>query len=401
MTMSLPELRLAPEYQCHPLWVEGTDGIRNVDTAALHLPADLAADIDRWAARYQEGYDPTDPLASGFADPGEEAAWDEEGRALWRRLRDQLGDRYRVRYFSPRAGWLEPDAPDADPTTAGAAAGGDPVMALLSSPRARDRLEGLKRLEQQGGPVEAALPLLDDDAPYLFAHAGRGYIAEVRADALVTVQTLYRLAGRRPDFGPVTVRKAMPQDDAFSQAASIVQALPPEQREALRARVDAHLAARVRPEPFETPACRAYCTLQLLGRIRYERQEVDPVTLLTPLQAEVAASQVRSDRPRPHLRFGTADRPLGWFYRQDGRWVEDLAETPEAPRIRRFLRSFTTSDHGELPRVVGAAEGAPRHNPDGSLVLDGTVPRDVADPAEYLASLAAFLDGLVPCELVR
>ncbi len=275
------------------------------------------------------------------------------------------------------------------------------IAALLRSARARDRVEGLARLEHAGGPVDSALTLLADDAPYLYAHAGRSFIAEVRADALLTVQALYRAAGRRPDFGPVTLRKAMPAQDAAAQAASILEALPPEQRSALLERVDAHLDAQVRPDDFERSACRSYCTLQLLGRVRYQQQAVDPVTLLTPLQAGVAATQVRTERPRPHLRFNGPDGPVGWLFRRDGRWVDDLAESPAAPRIRRMVRSFATADHGELPRVVGAAEGHPRRNADGSLVLDGTVPRDVADPFEYLASLAAFLDGLLPCELVR
>lgn len=271
---------------------------------------------------------------------------------------------------------------------------------LLRSPCARVRLDGVQRVAAAGGPVADLLPLLGDDAPYLFAHAGRGFIAEVRADALVAVQDLYRLTGRSPDFGPVTLRRAMDAEDAQAQASDLLAAMQPAAREQLLARVDLDLAERVQPQAFESSACRAYRVLQELGRVDYVRQQVDPVTLLTPLQSQVNISQVQSQRPRPHLRFDGAEGAVGFLYRDGSRWVQDFSEAPEARRIKRMLGSFMRAERGQLPRVVGAAEGKPSKNADGSLVIDGTVPRDVADPADYLASLAAFCEGLFPCELV-
>lgn len=276
-----------------------------------------------------------------------------------------------------------------------------PDVALLASSCARARLQGIERIAAAGGPVELLLPLLEDDAPYLYAHAGRGFLAEVRADALVAVEDLYRAARREPDFGMVLVRKAMPAESALGQASMLLSALPQDQAEAILAQAEADLALQVQPQPFEHEACRAYRVLQLLERVPYERQRVDPRTWLTPLQAQVHGTQVVSDRPRPCLRLGTADAPLGWVYRRDGQWVQDFSESPDARRAQRMVGSIMRAEGGQLPRVVGAAEGAPRRSGDGSLVLDGTVPRDVADPFEYLASLAAFCDGLFPCELQR
>ncbi len=278
----------------------------------------------------------------------------------------------------------------------------DPTdLDLLDSNSARTRLEGIRRIAEAGGPVAPLLPLLEDDAPYVFNHAGRPHIAEVRADALVAVQDLYRRAGRTPDFGPVTVRKAMPADDARSMAHSLLSALPEDVRRDLLARVDEDLGKCVQPQPFEVAACRAYCVLQALGRVPYLQQEPDEKTLLTPLQQEINQSQVQSDRPVPHLRFDGDQGRLGFLYRQDGRWVHDFSDAPESKRVQRMLGSFMRAERGQLPRVVGAAEGKPQKNPDGSLVLDGTVPRDVDDPVEYLASLAAFCEGLFTCELVQ
>ncbi|NOY27072.1 MAG: hypothetical protein GXP62_14480 [Oligoflexia bacterium] len=266
---------------------------------------------------------------------------------------------------------------------------------------ARTRLQGVQRLRQAGGPVALLLPLLADDAPYLFAHAGRGFLAELRADALVAIEDLYRLAGRQPDFGSVQMRRAMAEDQARSMSQALLDAMPPGPRIELLARVDQSLAERVQPQPFERDACRAYRVLQTLGRVPYQTQTVDPLTLLTPLQAQVNQTQVQTERPHPHLRFDGAQGPVGWVYRQGSRWVQDFSEAPETGRIRRMLNSFMRAESGQLPRVVGAAEGAPRSNPDGSLITDGVVSRDTADPADYLASLAAFCDGLLACELVR
>lgn len=273
-------------------------------------------------------------------------------------------------------------------------------LRLLTSPCARIRLDGVQRVQQAGGPLKALLPLLDDDAPYLYAHAGQGYLAEVRADALVAVQALARAAGGAPDLGSLTVRKAMPAEDAQAQAQGLLSAMPPALREPLLARVDLHLAEHVQPSPFEAAACRAYRVLQELGRVPYLHQSLDPVTLLTPLQAAIHQGQAEGERPRPHLRIDGEDGPLGFIYRQGERWVQDFTEAPQARRAARMVGSFIRAERGELPRVVGAAEGAPRRNPDGSLVLDGVVSRQVADPVEYLRSLAAFCDGLFTCQIV-
>ncbi|MCK6506502.1 hypothetical protein L6R53_24535 [Myxococcota bacterium] len=273
------------------------------------------------------------------------------------------------------------------------------AAALLTSSCARQRCEGVQRVLAAGGPVDLLLPLLQDDAPYLYAHAGRGWLAEVRADALVAIQDLCRAEGRDPGLGLVTVRKAMAADDAQGQAQGLLGAMPPVLRDPLLARVDAHLDAVVQPAPHERAACRAYRVLQELGRVTYIRQALDPRTLLTPLQAQVHGSQAVSDRPRPHLRLSDDGGTLGFVFRQDGRWVLDFTEAPAARRAARMVGSFQRGERGELPRVVGARQGAPRSHPDGSLVLDGTVPRDVADPLDYLCSLQAFCQGLFTAEL--
>lgn len=73
-------LRLAPEWDCWPLWDHRTGD--NLDPACLGLPADLVARINAWDAAYQATYDRDDPLASRFPSSEAEAAYLAEGRAI-------------------------------------------------------------------------------------------------------------------------------------------------------------------------------------------------------------------------------------------------------------------------------------------------------------------------------
>lgn len=271
---------------------------------------------------------------------------------------------------------------------------------LLRSGAVLDRLEGIDAVVAQGGPIELLIPLLQDDAPYLYERAGRRWIAEVSAYALDAWAELAARVGPLPALGPVRVRKAMDAGRALDAARERLAGLTADRRRELEEQARRRLEERVQPWPEEEAVCRAYITLQLLGEVSYEWQRPDPVTGLTPLQPEIHRSQMVSPRPRPHLRFDGPDGPVGYVYRAGGRWLEDFGESPLVPRIRSLLRSFRNSEGGELPRVAGALEGRPRHAPGGGFVLEGVVPRDVADPLEYLASLHALMVEIVPCTLV-
>lgn len=69
-------LRLAPEWECWPLWGEETGD--NIDPRDLELRPTLLARLVAWDDVFQASYDREDPMASVL--PGE--AWREEGRAL-------------------------------------------------------------------------------------------------------------------------------------------------------------------------------------------------------------------------------------------------------------------------------------------------------------------------------
>jgi hypothetical protein len=73
-------LRLAPEFQCHPLWDADTGESLNV--FRLGLPEELAFRIEEWDDSFQATLNENDPATSDFASGEARAAYVEEGRAI-------------------------------------------------------------------------------------------------------------------------------------------------------------------------------------------------------------------------------------------------------------------------------------------------------------------------------
>lgn len=226
---------------------------------------------------------------------------------------------------------------------------------LLAAPSAAERVWGVDRWTEYFGDDAHLLPLLDDDAPVVRSHGGRRLLVEVRAVALVALQDRHRGARHGWPYGPVVVRRAMPVDDATAQARAALDALDPAERDGVTDRVAATLAERVGPPPDDVDACRAYCTLLALDLVPYEVQEVDPTTLLTPLQVAVHRSQLVSPRPVPHLRFDGPGGTVGYLYR-DGTWVHDLDESPLGRDVARFLERLAAAQPRRWTAAAAAAE---------------------------------------------
>ena len=98
-----------------------------------------------------------------------------------------------------------------------------------------------------GDQLEALRALLRDDAPVLISHAGQQLVTEVRFAALTALQGLYREAGRKPDFGPLEVRKAAPINQVIADARSAVEVMPDAERQELLNRANQELDERVKP----------------------------------------------------------------------------------------------------------------------------------------------------------
>lgn len=265
-----------------------------------------------------------------------------------------------------------------------------PIYApLLASTRAEDRAAGIARWEEHHGDAAALVALLDDDAPLVRAHAGGRWVVEVRALALVALEDRLRRTRQPWPYGPVKVRAGMPEAEVERRCAGLAA----DRRAKLDADAVAALAARVRPPDADAALCRGYLALKGAGEVGYAVQDVDPDTLLTPLQADVHRSQLASPRPVPHVRFDGPDgAPVGFLYRGQAGWVLDVDEGPLARTVRDLVGEWRRAGKGGVPRVLFDDAGAPRLHPSGQgLATDGIVPADTDQPLDYLQSVAAFI----------
>lgn len=78
-------LRVAPEWECWPLWDHETGD--NLDPASLGLPPDLVRCVAAWDDRFQATFNRDDPPASDFPSAEARAVWRAEGDALIAALR--------------------------------------------------------------------------------------------------------------------------------------------------------------------------------------------------------------------------------------------------------------------------------------------------------------------------
>ena len=94
------KIRLMPDYDCYPLWVVTSDGVRNIAPDELPISDTLRQSLLAWAARYDSTLRRDDPASSGFESRQAELEFDNTGRALGASLRAELGTRVEVVYFS-------------------------------------------------------------------------------------------------------------------------------------------------------------------------------------------------------------------------------------------------------------------------------------------------------------
>ncbi len=94
------QLKLMADYGQTVLW--NADGVHvgPVDLDELSLSDALRAAIESWAKQYDNTLNHEYPPESGFASEEAAAAFEAEGKRIWKELRDELGPRYSVVYFS-------------------------------------------------------------------------------------------------------------------------------------------------------------------------------------------------------------------------------------------------------------------------------------------------------------
>ncbi|MEU7243777.1 hypothetical protein [Streptomyces sparsogenes] len=94
-------VRLAADYECHPVWIIAAREVDNVAPYPLPITSQLAEDLDRWSDEYEATYNRDDPAASGFTSKEAEQSFAERGLRLAHRLRDELDETWHVSYFDP------------------------------------------------------------------------------------------------------------------------------------------------------------------------------------------------------------------------------------------------------------------------------------------------------------
>ena len=96
--MSTKKIKLMADYQCYPLW--DIDKVGNIDPNKLPISAVLKKHLNIWAECYDEILVLEEPKLSGFKNKMEALAFEAQGQFLWRQLQKELGDTYKVFYFS-------------------------------------------------------------------------------------------------------------------------------------------------------------------------------------------------------------------------------------------------------------------------------------------------------------
>ncbi len=93
----MKQLKLMLDYDCWPLWDQ--DAGDNLDPETLPLSRGLKTRLQAWSEGYDALLNRDDPLNS-YHTPEREQALENEGVALWQALQTELGDTWRVSYFS-------------------------------------------------------------------------------------------------------------------------------------------------------------------------------------------------------------------------------------------------------------------------------------------------------------
>jgi hypothetical protein len=89
-------IKLLAEYDSYPLW--DVDDPDNINPDDLPLTEGLVVDLLAWADEYDSGLNREDGSLIKFHDTDSRLAFNEVGRGLAKRLRDELGANFEVIY---------------------------------------------------------------------------------------------------------------------------------------------------------------------------------------------------------------------------------------------------------------------------------------------------------------
>jgi len=97
-------IKVMPDYGCEPLWVEG---VGNMPPSSLPISDELAEKLWAWMNDYDRTLNEAYPPESGFSTKEAEQAFVNNGQVLASRLKDELGNEYKIVYFNITSNTVE------------------------------------------------------------------------------------------------------------------------------------------------------------------------------------------------------------------------------------------------------------------------------------------------------
>lgn len=90
------KVKLMPEYECYPIWVENKGLFDNIKPEKLPISPGLAIDIMEWSKIYEKTYNHKNPIESGFLTDIDKEFFCNRGIILKERLALELGSNYDI-----------------------------------------------------------------------------------------------------------------------------------------------------------------------------------------------------------------------------------------------------------------------------------------------------------------
>ncbi|MDV3349815.1 hypothetical protein D0962_21105 [Leptolyngbyaceae cyanobacterium CCMR0082] len=89
-------LKLMADYDCFPLWEILDNDLKNIDPSDLPLSNKLRNSLKIWSDKYNATLNYDDPINSGFESEIDEQKFEQEGEALFKFLKKELGREFRI-----------------------------------------------------------------------------------------------------------------------------------------------------------------------------------------------------------------------------------------------------------------------------------------------------------------
>ena len=96
-------IKLMPDYHYWPLWwYEGTDEVGNINPKDLDLSSETLTLLEKWAEKFDSFINMEEPNVPVPISNDELELFEKDGIKIWKKLIEELQNRYKVVYFSQK-----------------------------------------------------------------------------------------------------------------------------------------------------------------------------------------------------------------------------------------------------------------------------------------------------------